>query len=68
MAKTDGVMRHFINAMVESGTPLKIITKNGYQMLGTLAAWDSQALIVNVNGTQQLVLMEAVSTIIPVGS
>lgn len=59
------VMRDFLNPMKKKRTRVVIITKNGYQMGGRIVAWDETAIRVDVDGIDRLVLMSAVSTIIP---
>ena len=63
MLKIDSVIRAFLDARV--GKKIKIIIRNGYQITGRLDAWDSQSLLLSVCETDHLILMDNVSSIIP---
>ena len=63
MEKADSVIRIFLDTNV--GKTIKVFTRNGYQLSGRLDAWDIQAVLISVCGVDNLVLMDNVSTVIP---
>lgn len=60
-----GVMRGFLDPMKDNRTRVVIIMKNGYQMGGRIIDWDESAMRVDVDGIDQLVMLSAMSTVIP---
>lgn len=64
MLDKDSVIRACLDAL--TGKEVKVITRNGYQLSGRLDAWDSSAMLISISGTDTLVLMGNVSTVIPV--
>lgn len=56
------LLRDFLSA--QEGKPVRVITRNGFQMDGVLLQWGDAALLLSVRGQDRLVLLSAVSTII----
>lgn len=61
----DTVLERFMRMMEPAHRKVEIITRNGYHMFGYIVDSDDRALLVEVAGTERLVMMDAVSTIIP---
>lgn len=60
------VVRKFLNE--RKGKPADVIIKNGYQIHGSrIVDWDDVSLLVDADGLEMLVMMDAVSTIVAVG-
>lgn len=59
------VMRSFLDSVSKSGTRVAVIIKNGYQLHGRITNWDETSMLVDVDGIDRLVMLSAVSTIIP---
>ena len=49
---------------VKRGKDVRIIMKNGYQMMGVIVDFDSNVLLCRVRGEEQMVYISAVSTIV----
>ena len=49
---------------VKRGKEVRIIMKNGYQMMGVVVDFDSNVLLCRVRGEEQMVYISAVSTIV----
>jgi len=54
----------FLNQLHKGQTAVTVITTNGYQLKGQIAAWDQFTLLVECGGRQHLVYKSAVSTIV----
>lgn len=61
----DTVLGRFIKMVKCDHQRVEIITRNGYHMFGYITDADERALLVEVEGTDRLVVMASVSTIIP---
>lgn len=62
----DSAMDAFLDSLTNpESPPVKIIIKNGFQLVGRLLDWDYSVLLVEVNGVKQLIMLHAVSTISP---
>lgn len=58
----------FLQQLHRARCPVTVITTNGFQMVGTIAAWDQFTLLVEERGGRQdLVYKSAVSTIVRAG-
>lgn len=62
----DSVTERFISKVKFEQSRVEIITRNGYHMFGVVKDGDDRALLVEVKGREQLVMMPTVSTIIPI--
>lgn len=65
MEVTNYVMRPYLDSLKANRTRVTIITKNGYQMGGRIENTDECSILFNVEGINRLVMLSAVSTIIP---
>ena len=55
----------FLNGARRDRTPITMFLMNGFQMRGTVSAFDSFTVVPESDGKQQLVYKHAISTIIP---
>ena len=60
-----GLQERFLSSMCRSGIPATFYMVNGYQMKGTVKAFDDYTLMVDSGGGCQMVFKHAVSTITP---
>lgn len=59
------IMHRFLEPLTSRRTRVVIIMKNGYQMGGRIVEYDEASIRVDVDGIDRLVMVSAVSTIIP---
>lgn len=59
------IFYRFCTTAADKGQRVEIITRNGYHMYGTIVVFDETAMQINHNGTHQLLMVDAISTIIP---
>ena len=55
----------FLNGARRDRTPITMFLMNGFQMRGTVSAFDSFTVVLESGGKQQLVYKHAISTMIP---
>lgn len=55
----------FLNEARKENMPLTVYLVNGFQMRGTVAAFDSFTVLLLTEGRQQLIYKHAISTIAP---
>ena len=55
----------FLNGARRDRTPITMFLMNGFQMRGTVSAFDSFTVVLESDGKQQLVYKHAISTMIP---
>ena len=55
----------FLNGARRDRTPITMFLMNGFQMRGTVYAFDSFTVVLESDGKQQLVYKHAISTMIP---
>ena len=63
MPKTN-LQDRFLSQLHNGQIAVTVITINGYQLKGQIAAWDQFTLLVECGGRQHLVYKSAVSTIV----
>ena len=61
-----GLQELYLNAMRKERLPATFFLVNGFQMKGIVKAFDPYTLVVECNGSQELIFKHAISTIIPV--
>jgi len=64
MQKTN-LQEEFLNCARKERILLTVFLTNGFQMKGTVRAYDNFTLVFDVDGRQQLIYKHAISTIIP---
>lgn len=55
----------FLNAVRRERMPITMFLMNGFQMRGTVTAFDSFTVVMDSDGKQQLVYKHAISTMVP---
>ena len=54
-----------LSAIRRDSTPVTIYLTSGFQIRGTLKAFDNYVIVVETDGKQQMVYKHAISTIVP---
>lgn len=65
MTNTNNYQDTILNELLQNKIPFTMFLMNGFQMRGTLVAFDNFVLVVEDDGRQQLVYKHAISTLIP---
>ncbi len=68
MQKTSNLQEVFLNYGRKERVPMTVFLMNGFQMRGTIKAYDNFTLVLDVDGREQLIYKHAISTIIPARS
>ena len=63
--KPAGLQERFLNILRKEAIPATFFLINGFQMKGVVKAFDPYTLVLDSNGTQEMVYKHALSTIIP---
>ena len=63
MTNTNNYQDKILNELLQNQIPFTMFLMNGFQMRGTLVAFDNFVLIVDVDGRQQMVYKHAISTL-----
>ena len=65
MAGAVDIQENFLNQLHRDGRTVKVITINGFQLVGRVVGWDQFTLLVeDHDGRENLVYKSAVSTIV----
>lgn len=65
MAGAVNVQEKFLDQIHKGGRTVKVITTNGFQLVGRIVGWDQFTLLVeDHDGKENLVYKSAVSTIV----
>jgi host factor-I protein len=56
---------HFLNTLRTTHVPVTAFLMNGFQMRGTVEAFDRFTVVLDSEGKQQLIYKHAISTLIP---
>ena len=65
MEKQKNLQDTFLNRARAERVPLTLFLMNGFQLRGTLKAFDSFTVVLDSEGKQQLIYKHAISTIAP---
>lgn len=65
MLRTINIQDVFLNGARRDRLPITMLLMNGFQMRGTVSAFDSFTVVLETDGKQQLVYKHAISTMIP---
>ena len=65
MEKNDHLQDCFLNHTRKERIPVTVFLMNGFQLRGTITAFDSFMLCLDTDGKQQLIYKHAISTIAP---
>lgn len=65
MAGAVNIQEKFLDQLRKDGRTVKVITTNGFQLVGRIVGWDQFTLLVeDHDGKENLVYKSAVSTIV----
>ncbi|MDR0818297.1 MAG: RNA chaperone Hfq [Oscillospiraceae bacterium] len=59
---------HFLNSLRGTRTPVTVFLVNGFQLRGTVVAFDKYTVVLDSEGKQELIYKHAISTLIPIRS
>jgi len=65
MQKTINIQDAFLAGARRERLPLTLFLMNGFQMRGSVTAYDSFTVVLDCEGKQELIYKHAISTIIP---
>ncbi len=65
MQKSSNLQEVFLNYGRKERVPMTVFLTNGFQMRGTIRAYDNFTLVLDADGREQLIYKHAISTIIP---
>ena len=65
MQKTSNLQDVFLNQARKEHVTVTVFLTNGFQMRGTVRAYDSYTVVLDTDGKQQVIYKHAISTIIP---
>ena len=68
MKKTANLQDIFLTKARKQGVPLTVVLVNGFQMRGVITGFDSFVVILESDGTQQMLYKHAISTIVPIAA
>ncbi len=60
-----GLQERFLNSMSKAGIPATFYLVNGFQMKGTVKAFDDYTILIECGSGSQMVFKHAISTISP---
>lgn len=65
MNKSINIQDTFLNTLRKEGMPVTVYLTNGFQIRGTIKAFDNFTIIIDSEGRQQMVYKHAISTFTP---
>ena len=65
MATMKNFQDYFLNTLRKNHTQVTLFLMNGFQLRGTISAYDSYAVILEAEGKQHMIYKHAISTIVP---
>ena len=65
MQKTQNLQDAVLNQLRRDRVNLTVFLMNGFQLHGTVRAFDGYTVVLETDGKQQLIYKHAISTIIP---
>ena len=65
MNKSINIQDAFLNQLRKDSIPVTVYLTNGFQIRGTIRAFDNFTIIVDSEGRQQMVYKHAISTFTP---
>ncbi len=66
MTRNPTLQDRFLAALRREKTPVTFFLMNGFQMRGTVTAYDGFTVFLQSEGKQQMIYKHAISTIVPV--
>ncbi|MWV42224.1 RNA chaperone Hfq [Paenibacillus sp. HJL G12] len=65
MNKSINIQDTFLNQLRKENIPVTIFLVNGFQIRGTIKAFDNFTVVVDSDGKQQMLFKHAISTVTP---
>jgi host factor-I protein len=65
MNKSINIQDTFLNTLRKEGIPVTVYLTNGFQIRGTIKAFDNFTIVIDSEGRQQMVYKHAISTFTP---
>lgn len=65
MSKQPNLQDHYLNVLRKEKAAITVILTNGFQLRGTLMAFDNFTILLNSEGKEQLIYKHAISTYVP---
>ncbi|KGX93087.1 RNA-binding protein Hfq [Pontibacillus halophilus JSM 076056 = DSM 19796] len=65
MAQTVNIQDTFLNQLRKDHVQTTVFLLNGFQLRGTIRAFDNFTVLLDVDGKQQLIFKHAISTFAP---
>ncbi|SIS64903.1 RNA chaperone Hfq [Salimicrobium salexigens] len=65
MSQTVNIQDNYLNQLRKDKIPLTLFLLNGFQLKGTIKAFDNFTVLVETEGKQQLIFKHAISTFSP---
>lgn len=65
MNKTINIQDTFLNQLRKESIPVTVFLTNGFQIRGTIKAFDNYIIVIDSDGRQQMVYKHAISTFQP---
>ncbi|RCX23502.1 host factor-I protein [Fontibacillus phaseoli] len=65
MNKSINIQDTFLNQMRKESIPVTVFLTNGFQIRGTIKAFDNYIIVIDSDGRQQMVYKHAISTFQP---
>ncbi|GIO66451.1 MULTISPECIES: RNA chaperone Hfq [Paenibacillus] len=65
MNKSINIQDTFLNQLRKENIPVTIFLVNGFQIRGTIKAFDNFTVVVDTDGKQQMLFKHAISTVTP---
>ncbi|SDJ00314.1 RNA chaperone Hfq [Salimicrobium halophilum] len=65
MAQTVNIQDTYLNQLRKDRIPVTLFLLNGFQLKGTVKAFDNFTVLVETEGKQQLIFKHAISTFAP---
>lgn len=65
MSQPVNVQDYYLNQLRKDRVPVTMFLMNGFQLKGTISAFDNFTVILDTDGKQQLIYKHAISTFSP---
>ncbi|SIS37395.1 RNA chaperone Hfq [Salimicrobium flavidum] len=65
MAQSVNIQDNYLNQLRKDRIPVTLFLLNGFQLKGTVKAFDNFTVLVETEGKQQLIFKHAISTFAP---
>ncbi|HLQ95056.1 MAG TPA: RNA chaperone Hfq [Pseudogracilibacillus sp.] len=65
MTQSVNIQDHYLNQLRKERIPVTLFLMNGFQLKGTVKAFDNFTVLLETEGQQQLIYKHAISTFAP---